>query len=349
MMVNPKERNQRMKTLFANVDPEALNKQIVPSLSEAEKRRVGSGAVKSMDRAFVSIEDENQRLHEQLLASESIIELDPARIIPSFVNDRLDIEGDKSFQTFVDGIREAGQKLPILVRPLPGKPGHYQAAYGHRRLRACQILKRPVKAIIRELSDEELVVSQGIENSERLNLSFIEQALFALTLKERGYSRETISDALGRKEGQRLAYISILTNTAMMIPDALIRQIGPASSIGRPKWERLGALIHGRKLSARQSEILADLVASSTWSGSTSDERFNLVLESFDQSARPKPEQIDISVANGVMIAARRTDNATRISIPDDRLPGFSDWLLQRLPEIVGEFQQKHGKGSGMT
>lgn len=348
-MVNPRERNQRMKTLFANVDPEALNRQTATTSSEAEKRRVGSGAVKSMDRAFVSIEDENQRLHQQLLSSESIVELDPDKIIPSFVNDRLDIEGDKGFQAFVDGLRETGQKLPILVRPLAGKPDHYQAAYGHRRLRACQILNRPVKAIIRDLSDEELVVSQGIENSERLNLSFIEQALFALTLKERGYSRETISDALGRKEGQRLAYISILTNTASLIPDALIRRIGPASSVGRPNWEKLGALIQDRKLSARQSEILEDLSSADLWSKSSSDQRFNLVLESFDQSARRKPDVVEVSVAGGVIIAAKRTENATRISIPDNRLPGLSGWLLQRLPELVEEFQQKQGKGSGMT
>ncbi|MBB2755671.1 UNVERIFIED_ORG: ParB family chromosome partitioning protein [Rhizobium aethiopicum] len=223
MMVNPKERNQRMKSLFAQVDTEVLAKQSAPSRAEQEMRRIGSVAVKSMDRALVSIEDENRRLHDQLLSCESVIELDPDRVAPSFISDRLDIEGDGTFQAFVEGIREAGQKLPILVRPLAGRPGQYQAAYGHRRLRACQILKRPVKAIVRELSDEELVISQGIENSERLNLSFIEQALFALNLKERKYSRELISNALGRKEGQRLASISILTNTAALIPEGLIR------------------------------------------------------------------------------------------------------------------------------
>lgn len=40
-----------------------------------------------------------------------------------------------------------------------------------------------MKAIVRNLSDDELVVAQGIENTERANLSFIEQAFFAATLK----------------------------------------------------------------------------------------------------------------------------------------------------------------------
>lgn len=349
MMTSPKERNQRMKSLFANVDTDALAKQSPPSPIDADKRRVGSAAVKSMDRAFVSIEDENRRLHDQLLSSESIIELDPDRVIGSFVNDRLDIEGDVSFQAFVEGIREAGQKLPILVRPLSGRPGHYQAAYGHRRLRACQILKRPVKAIVREMSDEELVVSQGIENSERLNLSFIEQALFALTLRERKYSREIISDALGRKEGKNLAYISMLTTTAALIPEELIRLIGPASSVGRPKWEKLGSLIKDRQLNRSQKEAVARLTASSSWHDVDSDKRFSLILETLDRSIKHAPEAVDVVLDNGVVIAAKRSETSTKITIPDNRLPGLSDWLLQRLPELLTEFQVQQRKDSGMS
>lgn len=346
-MVNPKDRNQRMKSIFANVDADALAKHAAPSPIEQEKRRVGSGAVKSMDRAFVSIEDENKRLHDQLLSAESIIELDPDRIVGSFVNDRLDIVGDESFQAFVAGIKEAGQKLPILVRPLAGKPGHYQAAYGHRRLRACQILKRPVKAIVRELSDEELVVSQGIENSERLNLSFIEQALFALTLKDRKYSREVIAEALGRKDRTNLAYISFLTNTAALIPEHLIRLIGPASAVGRPKWEKLGSLIKDRTLSATQDAAISDVTASATWPETGSDQRFSLIMEALDQSAKRAPEITEISVAGGVVISAKRTETSTRLSIPDNRLPGLSEWLLQRLPELVVEFQAHQRKDLG--
>jgi ParB family chromosome partitioning protein len=348
MMTNPRERNQRMKSLFANVNPEDLAKPATPSPSDLDKRRVGSSAVKSMDRAFVSIEEENKRLHDQLMSSESIIEIDPDRVVPSFVSDRLDVEGDRSFQAFVEGIRDAGQKLPILVRPLPGKPGHYQAAYGHRRLRACQILKRPVKAIVRELSDEELVVSQGIENSERLNLSFIEQALFALALKERGYSRETISDALGRKEGQRLAYISILTNTAAMVPAELIRQIGPASSIGRPKWEKLGSLIVGGKLSAEQRKAVDGVVRSSAWEELDSDQRFILVFDTLDRSVKREPDVTEVAVAGGNVIVAKRSGTTTQIAIPDNRIPGLSAWLLLRLPELVEEFQSTRREDSEM-
>jgi ParB family chromosome partitioning protein len=349
MMANPRERNQRMKNLFGNVDPEAFSRPAPPSSPEPEKRRVGSSAVKSMDRAFVSIEEENKRLHDQIRSAESVVELDPQKVVPSFVSDRLTIDDDPGFDAFVHGIQQAGQKLPILVRPLAGKPGHYQVAYGHRRLRACQVLKRPVRAVIRDLTDDELVISQGIENSERLNLSFIEQALFALTLKNRGFSRETIADALGRREGQSIQYISILTNTAAALPDDLVRSIGAAPSVGRPKWEKLSALIKERKLNASQKRILADLLISPGWKETRSDERFNLVLEALSGNAARTSETIDVPVAGGILISAKRSDNSTRISIPDRRLPGLSDWLLQRLPDLVVEFEANHKKGSDMT
>jgi ParB family transcriptional regulator, chromosome partitioning protein len=349
MMTNPRERNQRMKSLFGNVDPDAIAKPASPAPSEVDKRRVGSAAVKSMDRAFVSIEEENRRLHDQLQSAETIVELDPEKIIPSFVNDRLDIEGDPSFEAFVQGIGDFGQKLPILVRPVEGKPGHYQAAYGHRRLRACKALKRPVRAIVREMSDQELVVSQGIENSERLNLSFIEQGLFALSLKERRYSRETIANALGRQSGLNVNYISILTNTTVLIPETLIRLIGSAQSIGRPKWEKLGSLIHDRALSASQQTAVDHLVATPGWIDADSDKRFSLVLEAFDQSSRALPEVTEVAVGDGVIVSAKRSGPTTKISIPDQRIPGLSAWLLQRLPALVEEFQGNQQRGADMT
>ncbi|TWF47595.1 plasmid partitioning protein RepB [Neorhizobium alkalisoli] len=349
MMANPRERNQRMKSLFGNVDPEELAKHSPPPVADQDKRRVGSSAVKSMDRAFVSIEEENRRLHDQLLSSEQIIELDPEKILPSFINDRIEIESDPSFETFVDSIRENGQKLPILVRPLDSKPGFYQAAYGHRRLRACQILKRPVKAVIRTLSDEELVISQGVENSERLNLSFIEQGLFALALKDRGYSRETISTALGRRENQVLSYVSALTNTAILIPEHLARLIGSAPSVGRPKWEKLGSLIRDRELTSRQQSLVDGLRESAVWNDSDSDKRFAMVLKALDQSAKTEPAILEVPVSGGAIIVAKRAGPTTRISIPDNHLPGLSEWLLQRLPELVEEFQANQGKDSDMS
>ena len=71
-----------------------------------------------------------------------------------------------------------------------------EIAYGRRRLRALKELRRKVRAIVLNLSDEELVIAQGQENSARLDLTFIEKVMFAIALDDHHYSRETIEAAL---------------------------------------------------------------------------------------------------------------------------------------------------------
>jgi ParB family chromosome partitioning protein len=339
VMTNAKERSNRMKSLFGNVDSAELAKQI----SAGPAVKVGSGAVKSMDRAFVAVEEENDRLREQLSGSEAIVEIDSAHVVPSFVRDRLDIEGDPLFQGFVEGIRESGQRLPILVRPSPDKQGYFQVAYGHRRLRACQILERPVKAIIRELTDDELVVAQGIENTERANLSFIEQALFAATLKSRGFRRETIAAALGRADG-KLTYISMLIGIAEQFPAELIARIGSAPSIGRPKWEKLAAHFKDGRAPAAAQLIIDQVTSTRTWVALPSDQRFAALMNALEDKAASGDRGEEIEVGGGAVITAKSSRSSTLITIPESKMPGLSAWLIEKLPALVDEYRQQNGE-----
>ena len=137
-----------------------------------------------------------ESLEQQMLDGDSIHSLDPGLVEPSFVQDRLARTSDADFRRLVDSISAAGQQVPILVRPHPELPGRYQVAYGHRRLDACLKLKQSVKAVVRAMTDAELVVAQGKENAERRNLSFIERAQFAAHLEQRGFERPVIQAAL---------------------------------------------------------------------------------------------------------------------------------------------------------
>ncbi|CAK7260984.1 MULTISPECIES: plasmid partitioning protein RepB [unclassified Shinella] len=346
-MTNAKDRSNRMKSLFANVDRAELEKHI-PSPAAAVGRPSTSGsmsgAVKSMQQTFSAVELENERLRTQLQSGESGIELDPADIIPAFVRDRMDFEDSPEFAGFVDGIRREGQKLPILVRPLPDQPGRYQIAYGHRRHRACQIIGIPVRAVVAPLTDEELVVAQGIENAERANPSFIEQAMYAVDLKKRGFTRETIARALGRNEEKGLAYISMLTATASALPEALVRKIGPAPAIGRPKWEKLGSFFNDQKLPAEINSALNGLVGSEKFLSLTTDERFLAALRILDRPSRSENEKAtgEIDLGHGVVVTTKRTSKAMQISIPHAPAPGLSSWLVERLPALMEEFKRSN-------
>ncbi|MDE3175421.1 MAG: plasmid partitioning protein RepB, partial [Pseudomonadota bacterium] len=144
---------------------------------------VRTGAVGAMGRSLGRIAAAAEDARALLSAGDAVVELAVNLIEPSFLADRFD-EDPASHQTLVASIRDSGQQAPILLRPHPEKPGHYQVAYGHRRLKAVAALGRPVRAVVREMSDAELVLAQGQENSARMDLSYIERAQFAAALED---------------------------------------------------------------------------------------------------------------------------------------------------------------------
>ena len=168
---------------------------------------VKPGALKSMGLSLQNLSDEAESAHalrERLEAGEVVIEIDPQSIVPSFIRDRLAEFPTNDVSDLEVSIAESGQQVPILVRPSPQIDGQYQVAYGHRRVEACRRLGRPVKAIVRRLTDQELVTAQGKENLEREDLSFIERAIFAARLEDRGFDRSVLMAALGVHKGNSL-------------------------------------------------------------------------------------------------------------------------------------------------
>ena len=117
---------------------------------------------------------------------------------------------------------------PSIVRSLPKRlwASPYPRRQGTRVL---------VKAIIRDLSDEDLVIAQGLENAPREDLSFIERAIFAMHIEDAGHSRSVIQDALSvdRAEASKLLAV------ARAIPSEIAQAIGKAPKVGRGRWQAL--------------------------------------------------------------------------------------------------------------
>ena len=139
------------------------------------------GAVGAVTRSIddlASKANAAKALEARLVSGQVVVELDPSSIDSSFIADRM-AQDDEDYRLLRDSIAQAGQGSPILVRPHPTAPERFQVAFGHRRLRVAAELGLPVRAVVRQLSDRELVLAQGQENSARANLSFIERARFA--------------------------------------------------------------------------------------------------------------------------------------------------------------------------
>lgn len=152
-------------------DPQAPKSRTMPLLGVARKDR--DPATKLTANIGNALREQNDRveraeeIERRLAEGQAVIDLDPKVIDPSFMQDRMpgDIDG------LLASIKEQGQQVPILVRPHPQTSGRYEVAFGHRRLRAVTELGLAVKAVVRDLTDEQLVVAQGQENNERQDLS----------------------------------------------------------------------------------------------------------------------------------------------------------------------------------
>jgi len=272
------------------------------------------------------------------MRANAVLELDPETVRSGGLADRVetiekdDVELKRSMQAH-------GQQVPILVRPDPENARAWQIVYGRRRLQAARELGVKVKALVRELDDEALVIAQGQENAARRDLSFIEKANFARQMVEAGYARTAICDALAIDK----TLVSRMLSVAERLPEDLIRMIGAAHGIGRPRWLELAELLNDRMTS------LDDLqVAIESNEGVDSVARFELVLMHL-KGRVPKPKRkltavnsVELKAKDGTRIAsARRIGRAGRLAIALDKTDGFDDWLLEQIPDLHAQWQSR--------
>ena len=278
-----------------------------------------------------------EEIEKKLAAGQTIIELDTALIDPSFVSDRMPLS-DAALSDLVEAIRESTQLSPILVRPHPDAAGRYQTAFGHRRVRAVALLGLPVRAIVRDLTDEEMVVAQGQENHARKDLSYIEKAQFARRLENREFTRATIMAALSIYKSD----LSNMLSVAHTVPEELIEAIGPAPNTGRRGWIELAGLLKN----AKQIEAARKAVAAPLTQAQDSDARFLAVLTALKPAPAKSKTEI-LKDGEGGKIGKVAT-NAHRLVVTVDRkhASGFADYLAEKLPELYSDFANAaRGKG----
>jgi ParB family chromosome partitioning protein len=277
-------------------------------------------------------EDIEKRLSEGL----SVVELDPASIDPSFVKDRMP-STPEAHAKLVAAIRDNGQQVPILVRVNPDHPGRYQVAYGHRRLLAAADLGRQVRAVVRALSDDELVIAQGQENNERQDLSYIEKARFAHRLEKR-FARGVITASMSIYPSDLSNMLSVVSR----IPEEVIDAIGPAPGIGRRGWIELADRI--AKFGALDRVKVA--LAEDGFDALTSEHRFKAALCA-GGAPPPARSQIETWSDGQGRRLAKVLKNETKVSLTIDRraAPEFADFVLDRLRNLYKEFEASRSGG----
>jgi ParB family transcriptional regulator, chromosome partitioning protein len=340
-------RKKELKALFAGGLAPAATSPVPKPAPEPEQKqkaqaqvpRSSSGAIKAMGLSLGSIAkdaEEVRILRQALSEGERVISVPPEQIEASFVEDRLELAGrdDEDFAALVESIREGGQQVPVLLRPHPTREGFYQTAYGHRRIRAAQRIGIPVKAVVRPLSDDELVLAQGKENAERRNLSFIERAVFARNLANRGFDRKVIGEALSVQKSE----LSRLMQVVEAVPERYVRLIGAAPKAGRDRWMKLGELLQRPDRQADTDAIVND----DQFRQADSDQRFQLVFDRLSVVPRKAEAPVqEIKDNNGRTFARMKRDGRTaRIDFAAHIDPAFLDEAMEVLAERYALFLQ---------
>ncbi|BCM87908.1 plasmid partitioning protein RepB [Methylobacterium indicum] len=301
--------------------------------------RVPAGPVRAMSLSLSRMDDDHRALQAALARGQTIVDLDPALIEPSFVKDRLD-HGAGTFGEFKRQIEEHGQEVPILVRPHPTRMGRYQVAYGHRRLRALTELGRQVRAVVRELNDADLVVAQGLENSARQDLSYIERALFACRLEDHGFERTIITNALSIDKGE----LSKLIAVARAVPEEIVTRIGPAPKIGRRRWLALAEHIKTPSV----ARVVEKAVMDDAFTALDSDARFARIA-ALVTPQKPSPASSKLWEGQGGQATAEISRKGATVTLAIDREPSFGEFVAARLDELYAAFLDQQASGARNT
>lgn len=312
----------------------------LPPASEPEAvplpRRAAGGAIGAVSRAIAEIR------------SRSEVEIDPKLVHDDGFKDRLSID-EADVAELRENIVAAGQRVPILVRPHPERPGEYRVVYGRRRLAALRPLGRQVKAFVQELTDEEAILAQGQENSARRDPSFIEKALFARALEGAGHAPSLIQSALAIDK----TLLSRMRTVADSVPMQLITAIGPAPRSGRRRWEELATLLKEKA----PEDPVAVAFPRPPAPDSTSDDRLDLAIRNINRTRevdRGQPSSgagaTELKLKDGRSLGQMKSGaRSVDIKLSRKASPEFAAWIERDPGEALAQLYELWSKENGST
>ena len=131
---------------------------------------------------------------------------------------RKEFDGEK-LDELAQSIKENGVIQPIIVRQSPVIG--YEILAGERRYRASLLAGlRYIPAVVKQLSDQEMMIQSIIENLQRENLNPIEEARAYESLVEKGFTHAEIADKMGKSRPYISNAIRLLS-----LPDAILSEV----------------------------------------------------------------------------------------------------------------------------
>ncbi|HEY8394111.1 MAG TPA: ParB/RepB/Spo0J family partition protein [Thermaerobacter sp.] len=194
------------------------------------------------------------------LEGERIEQIEVDRVRPNPYQPRRDFDPE-AMAELVESIRQHGIVQPLLVRP---EGDGYRLVAGERRWRAAREAGlKVVPAVVRELSDTEMMEIALVENLQREDLNPIEEAQgYRMLCEELGLTQEQVSQRVGKSRSHIANLMRLL-----QLPEDLRRLVAEGKlstghakvllSVGSPpEMRRLAARVLSEGLTVRQLENL---------------------------------------------------------------------------------------------
>ena len=183
----------------------------------------------------------------------------------------------ESLEELVSSIKKYGVLQPVTVRKLANET--YELIAGERRLRACARAGiRKIPAIVADLSDNDSAVVALVENIQRENLNFMEEAeAYRNLLYRHGFTQEELAVSLGKSQSAVANKIRLLKLSAAVreiIKDNNLTERHARALVRLDdEKDRIKALekITDNKLNARQTDELVDRMIKKNTASSQSD------------------------------------------------------------------------------
>lgn len=140
---------------------------------------------------------------------DDFLEVDIDLIEPNPEQPRTHFDETK-LEELAQSIRANGLVQPLLLRRAPG--GRYQLVAGERRWRASQRAGlRKVSAVIRDISNEQLLPLALIENIQRQELNPVEEALaYQKLIQDYGLTQEELARQVGKDRSSIANHLRLL-------------------------------------------------------------------------------------------------------------------------------------------
>ena len=188
-------------------------------------------------------------------------EIDLDRIRPNRDQPRKDFD-ETALEELAESLKAQGVIQPVVVRSV--EDGKYELIVGERRWRAAQragLLKIP--ALVRDVSDNQLLEIALIENIQREELNPLETALaFQALIDDLGLTQQEVADRVGKQRStvtNLLRLLNLPTKVQELVRNGQL-SLGHAkalASLGSPRLQvDLAAKIASGGISVRQAESI---------------------------------------------------------------------------------------------